>query len=67
MPPSKSMTISTGSGAADGSTVHSYASGGGVTHGSSRTPVSHERPQRFTSIEYGDAFVIGISMPRSFA
>jgi hypothetical protein len=30
-------------------------------------PVSHDRPQRFTSIEYGDAFVIGISMPRSIA
>ena len=36
-----------------------------MTHGSSSTPVSHERPQRLTSIEYGEAFVIGISMPRS--
>jgi len=30
-------------------------------------PVSHERPQRLTSIEYGEAFVIGISIPRSIA
>ena len=60
-----SMTISTGSGASAGATVHSYASAGGVTHGSSSTPVSHDRPHRLTSIEYGDAFVTGISMPRS--
>ena len=37
-----------------------------MTHGSSSTPVSHERPHRLTSIEYGEALVIGISMPRSF-
>ena len=48
-------------------TVHSNASAGGVTHGSSRTPVSHERPHRLTSIEYGEALVIGISIPRSAA
>ena len=67
MPPSNSTTTSIGVGAADGSTVHSYASAGGVTHGSSRMPVSHYRPQRFTSIEYGDAFVTGISIPRAAA
>ena len=58
---------STGAGASAAATVHSYASAGGVTHGSSSTPVSHERPHRLTSIEYGDALVIGISIPRSAA
>jgi argininosuccinate synthase len=51
MPPSNSIVSSIGSGVSDAATVHSYASGGGVTHGSSRMPVSHERPQRLTSME----------------
>ena len=34
-----------------GATVHAYASAGGETQGSSRMPVSHERPHMLTSIE----------------
>ena len=61
------MTISTAGGASAGSTVQAKASAGGATHGSSRTPVSQERPHMLTSMEYGEAFVIGISIPRAAA
>jgi len=54
-------------GASSGEVVHSYASSGGSTQGSSSTPHSQERPQRFSSMLYGDSTVTGTGMPRAFA
>jgi len=40
---------------------------GGSIQGSSRTPHSMARPHRLSSMEYGDFFVVGTSMPCAWA
>src|SRR5438132_807325 len=64
-PSSKASTISIGSAAVG--LVSSKTSSGGWTQGSSRTPHSIVRPQRFWSIEYGLAFVTVTGMPNRSA
>ena len=55
------------SGVSSSSTVKSYASSGGVAHGSSRIPHSFALPHKFWSIENGLSKLIGIGMFFSFA
>ena len=66
-PCSNPITISTGSGAVAGSEVSAYGSSGGAVHGSSSMPASIERPNRFSSIEYGEAAVCVIGIPLASA
>ena len=67
-PSSKLISIVVGvSGASSIATVRSYASAGAAAHGSSRIPHSFARPQRFSSIEYGLALVIGTGILLSLA
>ena len=68
MPSRKPITSSFArAGASSGSAVHWKTSRGGAPHGSSRTPASMERPQRFSSTLYGLVFVTGTGIPRARA
>ncbi len=68
IPSLKLITNSSGfAGASSGSTVHWKTSRGGAPQGSSRTPASMDRPQRFSSTLYGLFFVTGTGIPRAFA
>ena len=61
-PASKPITTSTGAGAV-GSAVSAYGSSGGAVHGSSRMPASIARPNRFSSIENGEACFASTGIP----
>ena len=47
--------------------MSAYGSSGGAAHGSSSTPASIARPNRFSSIENGDAWVAWTGMPLASA